>query len=172
MSCTLSPETAPQAPAPKSTCASPVSAWVPGPPRLLLMAVGAMPLLHLVLPLAALPATPWRLLGLVPLAAGVALNLLADRDFRRAGTTVKPMLPSSVMLEGGVFRLTRNPMYLGMILILLGLWLTLGSLTPGAPAIAFALLIDRYFVRPEEEKLERTFGAAYAAYRARVRRWI
>jgi protein-S-isoprenylcysteine O-methyltransferase Ste14 len=63
-------------------------------------------------------------------------------------------------------------MYLGMALILLGLWVALGAATPGLPAIAFALTIDRLFIPAEEAKLAAAFGGAYAAYRAEVRRWI
>jgi protein-S-isoprenylcysteine O-methyltransferase Ste14 len=154
-----------------SSCASPRAPWVPGPPRLLLFALVAMVLLNLVVPVATFPLA-MRLAGLVPLALGVALNLLADRDMRRAGTTVKPRLPSTALVTSGVFAVTRNPMYLGMGLLLLGLWLLLGSLTPGLPVVLFVLTIDLAFVRPEEEKLTKAFGASFEAYRARVPRWV
>lgn len=162
----------PSTPTASCACASPRSSWIPSPPRLLLLAIGAMALAHLVLPGAGLRPPAWRLLGLVPLGAGAALNLLADRAFATAGTTVKPLLPSTSLVTGGVFRLTRNPMYAGMVFLLVGLWLALGSLLPGLVVVAFALLIERYYVCPEEEKLAREFGAAYAAYRSRVRRWL
>lgn len=164
--------TGPRPPPTGSPCASARASWVPGPPTLLLQALGAMTLLHLLLPGATLAAPGWRLLALLPLAAGVALNLLADGAFKRAGTTVKPQLESTALVTAGAFAVTRNPMYLGMALLLAGLWLALGSLTPGFPVIAFALLIDRYYVRPEEEKLARIFGARYTAYRRQVRRWL
>lgn len=152
-------------------CASPRAKWVPGPPKLLLLTIVAMVLLHFVAPGLRFPFPAWELLGLVPLVAGLALNLLADRSFKVAGTTVKPMLASTALVCDGPFRLTRNPMYLGFILLLLALWSLLGSLTPGAAIVVFAVLIDRYFVRPEEEKLAWTFGPAYAEYCRKVRRW-
>jgi protein-S-isoprenylcysteine O-methyltransferase Ste14 len=131
-----------------------------------------MALLGLLLPGAHLGPPRWRLLGLLPLAAGIALNLLADRAFKAAGTTVKPLLESTALVTDGVFRLTRNPMYLGFLLLLLGLWILLGVATPGLVLAPFAVLIDRAFIAPEEEKLARTFGGPYAAYRHRVRRWL
>jgi len=155
-----------------STCASARSTWMPGPPKLLLYAIGAMAVLALLLPGPAVGHPAFRLLGLIPLGAGIALNLLADRAFRLEGTTVKPLLPSTALVTDGVFRLTRNPMYLGLVLLLVGLWLALGALTPGLIVVLFAVLIDRYFIEPEEEKLFGTFGHAYRTYQDRVRRWI
>ena len=163
---------APPTAAPSCACASPRSTWVPGPPQLLLFAIISMVFLGLLLPCARLVDPAWRLLALPPLAAGIALNLFADRAFKVAKTTVKPLLPSTSLVTGGVFRLTRNPMYLGFVLLLLSLWLALGALSPGLSVVLFALLIDRYFVRPEEKKLAATFGDAYPTYRQRVRRWI
>ncbi|HVO20381.1 MAG TPA: isoprenylcysteine carboxylmethyltransferase family protein [Anaeromyxobacter sp.] len=145
---------------------------MPGPPKLLLLAIGAMVVLALLLPGPAALPPAFRLLALIPLGAGIALNLLSDRAFRLAGTTVKPFLPSTALVTDGVFRLTRNPMYLGFVLLLVGLWLALSALTPGLVVVLFAVLIDRYFIEPEEEKLSWTFGGAYQAYRDRVRRWI
>jgi len=145
---------------------------MPGPPMLLLLAIISMVLLGLLLPGVRLVASAWRFLALPPLAAGIALNLLADRAFKVVKTTVKPLLPSTSLVTDGVFCLTRNPMYLGFVLLLIALWLVLGSLTPGIAVVLFALLIGRYFVRPEEEKLAATFGDAYRSYRAKVRRWI
>jgi protein-S-isoprenylcysteine O-methyltransferase Ste14 len=157
---------------PRSACASPRNAHIPGPPTLLLLSLVGAVAAHALAPGAVLVAGWWRALGLVPLAAGGALNLSADAALRRAGTTVKPGLPSAALVKGGVFGITRNPMYLGMVLLLVAVWIALGSATPGAVAVLFAALLDRYFVAPEEEKLQREFGRSYGEYRARVRRWL
>ncbi|HTP27347.1 MAG TPA: isoprenylcysteine carboxylmethyltransferase family protein [Anaeromyxobacteraceae bacterium] len=139
---------------------------------LLLLAICSMVVLHLLLPVAGVQTPAWRLLGLLPLIAGIVLNLAADRALREAGTTVKPLLDTTALLTKGVFAVTRNPMYFGFILLLSGIWLSLGSLSPGLVVAVFAVLIDRYYVRPEEEKLTRTFGEAFRAYRGRVGRWF
>jgi protein-S-isoprenylcysteine O-methyltransferase Ste14 len=153
-------------------CASPRNARVPGPPTLLLLALVAAAAVHVLVPGVDLVAGWWRLLGLVPLVVGGALNLAADAALRRAGTTVKPGLPSAALVTGGVFSVTRNPMYVGMVLLVVAVWIALGSATPGAVAVLFALLLDRYFVAPEEEKLQHEFGRSYGEYRARVGRWL
>ena len=128
--------------------------------------------LHFLLPLRQLLAFPWRLTGLAPLLIGILLNLLADRAFKKHDTTVKPFEKSSSLVTGGVFGISRNPMYLGMTLILLGVALLLGSLTPFAVVIVLPILFDRAFISPEEEMLEDTFGDQFREYRERVRRWI
>ncbi len=128
--------------------------------------------LHFLFPLHQLLAFPWRLTGLVPLLVGIVLNLLADQAFKRHGTTVKPFETSSTLITGGVFGISRNPMYLGMTLILLGIALLLGSATPFAMVIILPILLDRVFISPEEKMLEDTFGGQFREYRERVRRWI
>lgn len=85
---------------------------------------------------------------------------------------MKPFEESSALVTGGVFRVARNPMYLGMALIVLGAALLLGSATPLAVVILLALLLDRAFISPEERMLADTFGDQFQEYRGRVRRWI
>lgn len=85
---------------------------------------------------------------------------------------MNPFERSSALVTGGVFRITRNPMYLGMALIVLGAALLLGSATPLAVVILLALLLDRAFISPEEEMLADTFGDQFQEYRGRDRRWI
>ena len=128
--------------------------------------------LHYLLPLRQLLLLPWRLLGLIPLIIGIVLNLAADHAFKKLNTTVKPFERSNALITNGVFRLTRNPMYLGMTLMLLGIALMLGSTTPLAVVVVLAVLFDRLFITPEERMLEETFGDEFRAYRKRVRRWI
>jgi protein-S-isoprenylcysteine O-methyltransferase Ste14 len=142
------------------------------PPTYLLAAMVAMIVLHFVFPLTRIVPTPWNLLGLIPLGLGVALNLLADRAFKVVQTTVKPFEESSALVTDGAFRISRNPMYLGYVLILLGLGVLMRSLGPLIIIPIFALLMDRIFIQEEEQMLETRFGETWAIYKARVRRWI
>jgi protein-S-isoprenylcysteine O-methyltransferase Ste14 len=135
-------------------------------------AIVGMVILHLLLPLARVVPSPWSYLGVIPLGVGVALNLVADRAFKRAATTVKPFEQPSALVVTGAFRLSRNPMYLGFVLLLGGLAMLLGSLAPFAIVAAFAVAMDRLFIRLEEPALAARFGADWLAYRSRVRRWI
>lgn len=142
------------------------------PPAVFLVAIVSMMVLHWALPLGVVVAGQGRLLGLAPLVAGIWLNRAAHDLFRRHGTTVDPFGEPSVLVAAGVFGYTRNPMYLGGVLILLGLAVCFGSATPFLVAPAFAGLVTVRFIRLEEASLARRFGADYQAYRRKVRRWI
>jgi len=142
------------------------------PPRYFAVALVAMLGLALVLPAARLIPFPWNLLGLIPLLLGAALNVVADMQFKRAGTTVKPFETSSALVTDGVFQFTRNPMYLGMVSSLAGVAVLLGELSPWIVVPLFAALMQRLFVRSEERLLENRFGEEWRSYAARVRQWI
>lgn len=142
------------------------------PPNYLLVAIVVMVALHFIGPGPIIIQTPWNLAGVVPLAAGVILNLAADRDFKKHRTTVKPFEESTALVTTGVYRLSRNPMYLGFELILIGVALLLGSLTPLAVVILFPLLMEAFFIKAEEQMLARQFGQSWVAYTNQVRRWI
>jgi protein-S-isoprenylcysteine O-methyltransferase Ste14 len=144
----------------------------PSPLTYFLLAIILSVALHFLLPLQQVIAFPWRLVGLVSLLVGIVLNLLADQALKKHGTTVKPFEKSRALVTDGVFRISRNPMYLGMTLVLLGIALLLGSLTPLAVVILVPILFDRVFISPEEKMLEQTFGDPFREYRKRVRRWI
>jgi protein-S-isoprenylcysteine O-methyltransferase Ste14 len=142
------------------------------PPTYLLVAILIMLALHLVFPVIKVIPTPWNILGIVPLACGIALNLAADKAFREAGTTVKPFEESTVLVTSGVFRLSRNPMYLGYVLILIGIAIMVRSLVPYVVIPIFAVLMDRIFISVEEGMLAGNLGQAWSAYAEKVRRWI
>ncbi len=142
------------------------------PPTFLHAFLLLMAALHFILPGLRLLTPSWRLLGLLPFLVGVALNLTADRAFTEAGTTVKPFEESSVLLTKGPFAVSRHPMYLGMTLILLGIAILLGSLTPIFLVPLFAAAMHVVFVRGEERMLEDRFGRAWLTYKGRVRPWL
>jgi protein-S-isoprenylcysteine O-methyltransferase Ste14 len=131
-----------------------------------------MVLFHFIIPIIKLIPLPWNLLGLIPLVVGVTLNFIADGAFRRAGTTVKPFQESSALLTDGVYRFSRHPMYLGFVLILIGVATLLGSLTPWVIITIFAVLMEVVFIQVEERMLEEKYGPAWLAYKKKVRRWI
>jgi protein-S-isoprenylcysteine O-methyltransferase Ste14 len=142
------------------------------PPIYLLAALALTIAVHFVVPLAVPIPFAWRFVGLLPIAIGTLLNIAADRRFKRIGTTVKPFLRSSALVTEGVFRWSRNPMYLGMIFIVVGVALLEGSISPWIVVAAFVIILDRVFVVREENMLRETFGEAFARYSKRVRRWL
>ncbi len=125
-------------------------------------------------PLSAAQATieALRWPGGVLVVAGLALDFWSVGLFRRAGTSPLPFRPASAIVVAGAYRFTRNPMYLGMTLMLLGVGLLLGRTWIALSAFAAALVIDRYAIAREERYLERAFGAGYLDYKRRVRRWL
>jgi len=144
----------------------------PLPPVVLAVGLALMPALHFVVPVRQVLRFPGTLLGLLPLVAGIALNLAADSLIKRHGTTVRPFEESAALVTGGVYRLSRNPMYLGFVLLVLGVAVLLGSLGPFVVVVAMPFVLEALYVRTEETMLAERFGAEWAAYRARVRRWI
>ncbi|MBL8339155.1 MAG: isoprenylcysteine carboxylmethyltransferase family protein [Rhodoferax sp.] len=116
---------------------------------------------------------PWLLCLAVALLGGI-VSTAGARAFRRVRTTVNPLHPerASSMVTSGIFRFTRNPMYVGIALVLLGFFLAFGALSAILGLPAFVGYITRFQILPEERILEAKFGSAYAAYRARVRRWL
>ena len=107
-------------------------------------------------------------------AAGFIIGISGVVTFRRAKTTVNPTKPqaSSSLVTWGVYTITRNPMYLGMTLVLVGEAVWLGTATPWLVFPVFLWLITTRFIRHEEAMLEQRFGAQYREYKSRVRRWV
>lgn len=144
----------------------------PLPPAILLAAIALMFALHFFLPIASFLPAPLRMLGGALIVIGAVLNVWADRLFSKADTAVKPFEPSTSLVLQGPFALTRNPMYLGMLLILVGIAVAFGSVTPWLVVPFFAWHIRQRFIVPEEHKLEAIFGARYIEYKGKVRRWL
>jgi len=142
------------------------------PPRYFVAALAAIAVLAVVVPGPQILPYPWTLLGLVPLLLGGALNVVADRQFKSVGTTVKPFETSHRLITDGVYGLSRNPMYLGMVSILAGAALLLGVVTPWFVIPIFAAVIQRVFIRSEERMLEEQFPEEWPAYAGRVRQWF
>ena len=105
---------------------------------------------------------------------GVTCSVLGVVEFRRARTTVNPLTPDATtsLVVSGVYRLTRNPMYLGFLLLLLAEIVWLANPVALLVAPAFVLYLNRFQIGPEEVALESRFGAEFRTYAARVRRWI
>lgn len=108
------------------------------------------------------------------LAVGIAVMLMGVLAFRRANTTVDPRSPeaTSRIVSGGIYGLTRNPMYLGMLVVLISWMAWLSNVVAAVVPLLFALYITRWQIAPEERALAEKFGAEYEAYRKSVRRWL
>ena len=105
---------------------------------------------------------------------GAAFTIAGIVSFRQAKTTVNPLKPDSAssLVSSGVYTITRNPMYVGLLFVLLGWAIFLSSPLALVGPLAFFLYIDRFQIAPEERALSNLFGSEYTNYRARVRRWL
>jgi protein-S-isoprenylcysteine O-methyltransferase Ste14 len=120
---------------------------------------------------ALLPGGQHRLIGVVLIAAGAGLAIPAMRAFRHAETPVEPWKPAETLVTSGIFRFIRNPMYVGLLLLVAGLALLLASDWTLVMTVALALVLHIGVVKREERYLEAKFGDAYRQYREAVPRY-
>jgi protein-S-isoprenylcysteine O-methyltransferase Ste14 len=115
-----------------------------------------------------------RSLGHIVLFSGLLVAVFGAGSFWRHGTTADPMRPqrASALVDSGVFRWTRNPMYLGFVLVLLGVALRFDAWLALAGPVLLAGWLQRFQIRPEERILRDRFGAAFDDYCRRVPRWL
>ncbi|MGH3459814.1 methyltransferase family protein [Aeromicrobium sp.] len=116
------------------------------------------------------PATIW--IGAVLLTAGVVLDVWATLTFKRARTTFIPYRRASSLVTGGPYKLSRNPMYVGMALDVVGGALLIDSWWPLVLLVPAIVLVTVLVIKPEERLMADVFGSEYTAYRERVRRWL
>lgn len=143
------------------------------PVAVVLLAVALMWLLS-----AFAPSFAWQLpfgqaVAIILALAGGIVAILGVLSFRRAKTTVNPTRPqtTSSLVSTGIYSHSRNPMYLGFLLVLLAWSVFLGNLLALGPVVVFVAYMNRYQITPEERALEAMFGADFTAYKRRVRRW-
>ncbi|MEO1060160.1 MAG: isoprenylcysteine carboxylmethyltransferase family protein [Actinomycetota bacterium] len=142
------------------------------PPHLVLLLVTGAAALTALAPVGTAVPGRWRLLGLVPLVAGVVVTVGGARHFDRVGTNIRTFDDPGHLVDDGLFARSRNPMYLGFVLLLTGVAALLGSVVAWLAPIAFVLAADRWYIPFEERRMAARFGSAFFRYRERVPRWI
>lgn len=146
---------------------------IPPPVYMLIMAY-IMWLLDKFLPLYNWLNSPWNKLGLIIIGMAVVLDIWSLLLFFHSKTTPNPMKPGSTshLVTSGLYRYSRNPMYLGLLVMLIGWGLYLGSLSPLSMLPLFIRLLTKQQIEPEEIILMDKFGPEYKDFQQRVRRWI
>lgn len=144
----------------------------PVPPVILLVTILLQIGLHLYLPIATIVPDPWHWAGIGFIAVGIIIIGSKAVAFRKAETTIIPFQESSSLLVTGLYRYSRNPMYVGMVAILIGVATLTGSLSPFIGPILFVPVLNARVIQHEEVMLEDQFGQSYRDYKSRVRRWI
>ncbi len=142
------------------------------PPVYLFIALLLMWLLQRYFPVHQYVHTPAAYAGLIPVLVGIAMAAVSAGMFMKVDTGLEPFDEATTLVTGGLFRFTRNPMYMGMFLMLFGVALLLGNLSALLPLLLFILVIQYNFVLGEERFLEAAFGQQYLDYKSEVRRWL
>ncbi|NLH80375.1 MAG: isoprenylcysteine carboxylmethyltransferase family protein [Phyllobacteriaceae bacterium] len=142
------------------------------PPTVFFTVAALMALAHFVVPGPTLLPGSARLLGVPVFAAGAWINWAGAMRFHRSGTDIRAIVAPTRLITDGLYARSRNPIYLGFLAMLLGAAIGLGETVPLVLTAAFAVVIERAYIRREEAAMARIFGADYEAYRARVRRWL
>jgi len=120
------------------------------------------------------PPIGWgfRALGALPIGMGLWMMIQTVQAFEQHGTTHKSRETPTALVTEGPMRISRHPMYLGMALLLAGIGWLLVSTSVMLSGFVFVLIVQKYFILPEEEALERLFGEEYTSYKSRVRMWL
>jgi protein-S-isoprenylcysteine O-methyltransferase Ste14 len=117
------------------------------------------------------PPIGW-IMGIAPLVLGAVFMAAGRAAFRHAGTSPDPTRPTTALATDGIFQLSRNPMYVGVSLVYLGLALMVHSTWAVLFTVLVVVLLDQVVIRQEERFLERLFGEPYREYKRQVRRWL
>ncbi|MER1967320.1 isoprenylcysteine carboxylmethyltransferase family protein [Castellaniella sp. GW247-6E4] len=144
------------------------------PPLVMLMTGLLMWLLSKTFPVLTLSWPGGAMTGLVLSLLGVAISLAGVAAFKRAGTTIDPKHPveATSLVSVGIYRYSRNPMYLGVLFVLVGWAFYLSHMLSALCVLFFIAYITRYQILPEERLLQEKFGVAFLTYKGRVRRWL
>lgn len=144
------------------------------PPLVAALVAGAMWGLAALPPVFQLPPLVRQAAVALLVVGGLTVDALGLFAFWRARTTVNPLAPArtSALVTQGIYRFTRNPMYVGLLLLLTAWACQLAALWPFFGPLLFVRYITRFQIEPEERVLRAKFGEEYAAYAARVRRWL
>ncbi|TAN30164.1 MAG: isoprenylcysteine carboxylmethyltransferase family protein [Castellaniella sp.] len=144
------------------------------PPVVMLVVALAMWAVSRTFPMQLLPEASRLVLGIILGLLGVGAGVAGILAFRRARTTTDPRKPAraTALVTSGIYRYSRNPMYLGVLLVLAGWAVVLGNPVSALGVLIYALYITRYQIYPEERQLLKTFGPGFLSYKAAVHRWI
>jgi len=142
------------------------------PPILTVIHIAAAYVAKWAVPIPVLVPDLVRNIGFALVVAGFFSGVAAFMEFRKARTTVDPHGSVTSIISSGIYRFTRNPIYLGFVLMLIGLPMNSGTYWGIVLAPVFIHLMNRLVIEREEAYLEKKFGALYTSYKSRVRRWL
>ncbi|WP_161953500.1 methyltransferase family protein [Prosthecochloris marina] len=142
------------------------------PPFLFIICIVIMAGLWWMLPLVRFVPFPINLLGVLVFAVGLGIAKRGSDVFEKEGTNIETFNNPDILVTDGLFRISRNPMYLGFLTALVGMAVMLGNLSSFLVAFVFFIVTDRWYITFEEDAMAKAFGKRYAEYKAKTRRWL
>ena len=142
------------------------------PPTLFFILTAAAVAAGVTNPFGSLIGSPWRWAGAALVAGGLAVTIAGSRRFAAVGTNIKTFDDPDLLVDTGLFALTRNPMYLGFMFALVGVAIVADDVLGWLAPVAFFLAADRWYIPFEEDRMTETFGTEYETYRNHTRRWV
>ncbi len=115
---------------------------------------------------------PFNYVGIVPVVAGALMMMVVSKVFNQLNTEIHTFRQPKKLVTTGLFKISRNPIYLGFTIMLVGVWVLLGTLLPIIGCLVFIVIADLWYIPYEERTMEQIFGNEYLAYKTKVRRWL
>jgi len=142
------------------------------PPIFALLLIIISIILHFTYPLKTIIFPPYNLFGITALIVGLWISLKGKNTFQKLGAPLIPGQKPILIVKEGLYNLTRNPMYLGFIISLLGIAIILGSISAFISPLFFYIIINFFFIPFEERLMENNFGQDFLDFKKQIRRWF
>jgi len=142
------------------------------PPVLFVICIAIMVGLRLVFPIVQFLTLPISLVGIVPLIVGLGIAKHGADLFKKTGTNIETFNDPDILVTQGIYRISRNPIYLGFLIALLGVAIVLGNVSSILVVIGFFVITEHWYIKFEEAAMAKTFGEQYTQYKAKTRRWL
>ena len=142
------------------------------PPIFALFLIIISVILHYTYPIKIIFIFPYNLFGLTGIIIGLCIAFNGKKTFQKLGAPVIPGTKPLIIVKEGLYNYTRNPMYLGFIIFLLGLAIIIGSISAFLSPIVFFIIINFFYIPFEEKLMEKIFGKEFLNYKNQVRRWF
>ncbi len=142
------------------------------PPFVVIISILAMVLIHFIAPFQIVVQNPFNFLGVILIISGLTITKKVRKMFSKIDTEIHTFKKPSQFVTYGLFQYSRNPIYLGFVIVLIGVNITLGSLTPFVFVLIFIFVTNYWYIPFEEKNMQIQFGKDYENYKKKVRRWI
>lgn len=142
------------------------------PPILFILCIAVMIGLNIFVPEQKYLEPPYTYLGILLIIIGLVMAIRIRKIFDQIGTEIDTFKRPRKLVKSGLFRISRNPIYLGFTISLIGIWLLIGNLVSLIGIVIFFLISNIWYIPYEEKNMEKEFGNDYKVYKSKVRRWI